>query len=359
MSAYRLYDTWFRVIRKLLPMERITRVRNAVWMIVGLYLGQSVHLARIASRLPVGEAKLTSTTDRFRRFLRNAAFRVRPWYRPIAERLLARAALSGTIRLILDGSKVGAGQQLLMVALAYRQRALPICWTWVRGARGHSTARKQLALLGYVHGLLPSGTSVLVVGDCEFGTIAVARQLQNWHWQYVLRQKGNTQVSVSSTTIAWCDAVSLVPARDQVVWYPHAIVTIKHLFHARLLGYWALGEDEPWLLLTNMDQPQAALRAYRRRMWVEEMFGDWKRHGVDLETTHLRHVLRLSRLVFLVAVLYLALVDQGARTIKAGKRPLVDRSDRRDLSIFRIGLYSVDRYLARDQRLTLHLVPWF
>jgi len=340
-------------------MERITRVRNAVWMIVGLYLGQSVHLARIASRLPVGEAKLTSTTDRFRRFLRNAAFRVRPWYRPIAERLLARAALSGTIRLILDGSKVGAGQQLLMVALAYRQRALPICWTWVRGARGHSTARKQLALLGYVHGLLPSGTSVLVVGDCEFGTIAVARQLQNWHWQYVLRQKGNTQVSVSSTTIAWCDAVSLVPARDQVVWYPHAIVTIKHLFHARLLGYWALGEDEPWLLLTNMDQPQAALRAYRRRMWVEEMFGDWKRHGVDLETTHLRHVLRLSRLVFLVAVLYLALVDQGARTIKAGKRPLVDRSDRRDLSIFRIGLYSVDRYLARDQRLTLHLVPWF
>jgi hypothetical protein len=358
MSAYRLYDTWFRIIRKLLPAERITRVRNAVWMIIGLYLGQSVHLARIASRLPVGEAKLPSTTDRFRRFLRNAAFRVRPWYRPIAEHLLARAALSGTIRLILDGSKVGAGQQLLMVVLAYRQRALPICWTWVRGARGHSSARQQLALLGYVHSLLPSGTSVLVVGDCEFGAIPVARQIEHWKWQYVLRQKGNTQVSVSSSAIAWRDLASLVPERGQVVWYAHAIVTIKHLFHARLLGYWEPGEDEPWLLITNMDQPQAALRAYRRRMWVEEMFGDWKRHGVGLETTHLRHFLRLSRLVFLVAVLYLSLVDQGARAIKAGKRPLVDRADRRDLSIFRIGLYIVSRYLARNQRLTLHLAPY-
>ena len=311
MSAYRLYDTWFRVIRKLLPAERITRVRNVVWMIIGLYLGQSVHLARIASRLPVGKAKLTSTTDRFRRFLRNAAFRVRPWYRPIAGRLLTEAALSGTVRLILDGSKVGAGQQLLMVAVAYRHRALPIAWTWVRGARGHSTSHKQLALLSYVHDLLPSGTSVLVVGDCEFGAVAVARQLHHWKWQYVLRQKGNTQVSVSSTAIVWRNLASLVPARDQVVWYPHAIVTLKHLFHARLVGYWAPGEDDPWLLLTNLDDASAALRAYRRRMWIEEMFGDWKRHGVDLETTHLRHVLRLSRLVFLVAMLYLALVDQG------------------------------------------------
>jgi hypothetical protein len=359
MSAYRLYDTWFRVIRILLPAERITRVRNAVWMVTGLYLGQSVHLARIASRLPVGDAKLPSTTDRFRRFLRNAAFRVRPWYRPLAERLLAEAALSGTVRLILDGSKVGAGQQLLLVAVAYRHRALPICWTWVRGARGHSSARQQVALLGYVHGLVPSGTSVQVVGDCEFGAIAVARQLQHWHWQYVLRQQGNTQVSVSPTAIVWRDLASLVPERETVVWYSHAIVTLKHLFHARLVGYWAAGEDDPWLLLTNLDDASAALRAYRRRMWIEEMFGDWKRHGVDLETTHLRHVLRLSRLVFLVAVLYLSLLDQGARAIKAGKRPLVDRSDRRDLSIFRIGLYIVSRYLARNQRLTLHLVPWF
>jgi len=126
MSACHLYDTWFRRIRKLLPAERLTRQRNLCWMIMGMYLSKSIHLSKIACRLPF-RAKLTSITRRLRRFLHNADFRPREWYRPIAEQLLARAALSGTVRLIVDGSKVGAGHQLLMVAQAYRKRGLADC----------------------------------------------------------------------------------------------------------------------------------------------------------------------------------------------------------------------------------------
>ena len=36
MSANRLYHTWFEQIRQLLPDERITRVRNFVWLLVGM-----------------------------------------------------------------------------------------------------------------------------------------------------------------------------------------------------------------------------------------------------------------------------------------------------------------------------------
>lgn len=59
------------------------------------------------------------------------------------------------VRLLTDGTKVGFGHQLLMVAVAYRRRAIPIAWTWVKSARGHSSAVKQCALLAYVRGLLP------------------------------------------------------------------------------------------------------------------------------------------------------------------------------------------------------------
>ena len=34
----------------------------------------------------------------------------------------------GEIRLIADGTKVGFNHQLLMIAIAYRRRALPIAW---------------------------------------------------------------------------------------------------------------------------------------------------------------------------------------------------------------------------------------
>ena len=81
-------------------------------------------------------------------------------------------------------------------------------------------------------------------------------------------------------------------------------------------------------------------------MWIEEMFGDWKGHGWDVETTHLRHPARLSRLVLALALLYIWLVLWGARLIKAGRRAWVDRSDRRDLSLFRIGLDTLHRCFA-------------
>ncbi len=73
------------------------------------------------------------------------------------------------------------------------------------------------------------------------------------------------------------------------------------------------------------------------------MFGDLKKNGFDLERTMLRHFDRLSRLTLAVALLYIWLISIGTRTIRDGLRVLVDRKDRRDLSIFQIGLRFIER----------------
>jgi uncharacterized BrkB/YihY/UPF0761 family membrane protein len=78
-------------------------------------------------------------------------------------------------------------------------------------------------------------------------------------------------------------------------------------------------------------------------MWIEEMFGDMKKHGFDLERTMLRRFERLSRLTLAVALLYVWLISVGTRTIRDGLRNMVDRNKRRDLSIFQIGLRFIDR----------------
>ena len=88
------------------------------------------------------------------------------------------------------------------------------------------------------------------------------------------------------------------------------------------------------------------VRYYKRRMWIEEMFGDMKKHGFDLENTMLHTFQRLSRLTLAVAFLYVWLISIGTRTIHAGLRHLVDRNDRRDLSIFQIGLRFIQRRLV-------------
>jgi hypothetical protein len=87
-------------------------------------------------------------------------------------------------------------------------------------------------------------------------------------------------------------------------------------------------------------------------MWIEEMFAeDFKGHGFDLESTQLRRFARLSRLTLAVAMLYVWLVEHGARrVIKRGQRRLVDRSDRRDHSVFGLGCNMLDRCLAQVTR---------
>ena len=70
---------------------------------------------------------------------------------------------------------------------------------------------------------------------------------------------------------------------------------------------------------------------------IEEMFGDFKKHGLDLERTHLRHFLRLSRLTLAACLLYLWLIALGEHVLVHGLASQVDRTDRRDLSIFRLG----------------------
>ncbi|MGF1506860.1 MAG: hypothetical protein ACFB51_17270 [Anaerolineae bacterium] len=59
----------------------------------------------------------------------------------------------------------------------------------------------------------------------------------------------------------------------------------------------------------------------------------------------MHHGLRLSRLTLLVVLIYLWLAAIGEQTITQGLTHLVDRSDRWDLSIFRLGLDFLDRCL--------------
>jgi hypothetical protein len=358
MPAYQHYDTWFRQIRELLPEERVTRVRNLTWFIVGMHEAESIHLSHIAKKLPFA-ATVPSIVQRFRRFLMTPDFRFREWYEPVARDLLTQVAAHTKVRLIIDSTKIGTHQQLLMVALAYRKRALPIAWTWINSKQGHSSAYKQKALLSYVHSLIPKEVAVELVGDSEFGAGPVLEQLKQWGWQYALRQKGDTQVCLGQQISSWHRFDTLAPQRDKVFFYPHTLLTKKHLLHTHLLAYWETGEEDPWLLATNMPTGHEALRAYRRRMWIEETYGDLKGHGLDLEKTRLRHLQRLSRLVFVVALLYLWLVTRGSQVIKNGERYLVDRRDRRDLSIFRIGLDTIDRLCAWGRSFSIRLIPYF
>jgi hypothetical protein len=321
MPINQLHGTLQRLLLRLRPGERVTRIRNWSRLLVGLCLSRSVHLSKIANKIPTTtsttKATLPSATRRLSRLLDNAAIRVRAWYEPIARSLLERAAAKGAdeIRLIVDGSKVGFEHRLLMVGLAYRRRAIPVAWSWVRSEKGHSSSHKQRALLGYVRRLTPNGARVLVVGDSEFGAMETLKQLEEWGWYYVMRQKSSHLVRSSQHQHQqqWRTLGELIERRGEKVWLEGALLSRLHAHQTNLVLYRKKGEKEPWLLATNLPSSREALSAYKKRMWIEGMFADFKGQGFDLESTRLRRFGKLSRLTLAVAMLYLRMAG-GVRS---------------------------------------------
>ena len=358
MPVQRVYFSWFEVLRQLWPKERITRVRNMAWLIAGLWVSESIHLSQIAKRLP-WDIRSTSIERRFSRFLHNRAVRVRDWYEPVARMLITRALSSvGEVRLILDTTPVHHRAQVVIVSLAFRRRALPLVWAWIPQGKGHSSSYKQKALLAHVRRWIPPDAQVVVVGDSEFGSGALIQQLKAWGWDYVLRQKGRILIQFADRK-GWTPLKEVSVNPGESYWYPNILATKKYQHACNLLVHWEVGEKTPWLLLSSYPTRGQTLQAYRRRMWAEEMHRDLKSQGYHLDKTHIRDWQVLSRLFLALALLYVWNIAIGTVVIKRGQRPWVDRRDRRDLSVFRIGSDTLMRRLSLGKPIWIRLVPYF
>jgi hypothetical protein len=352
-----LYRSLHDYLLQRIPDACDTRLTNLIYLMMGVFQSSSVQLNLIARKTPI-RAKKLSIVKRLTRFLDNPAVRVRDWYHPFAEQVLGSAGAAGQVHLIIDASKVAFGFRLVMVSVAYQRRSLPIAWTWLLGSRGHSSTATQVKLLDYVRRLLPLAVKVSVVGDSEFGHPLLVENLRFWGWDYALRQPGDHLVLLRNTG-RWQRIDTLPVVKGQAVWIGHLLLTQASPYPTHLVLFWQPGEPRPWYLATNLLDPRATLRLYRRRMWIEEMFGDMKKHGFDLEASHLRHFLRLSRLTLAVCLLYLWLVALAEHVITHRLVHEIDRTDRRDLSLFRLGRDFLERRLTLFDPIPNVAVPNF
>lgn len=232
--------------------------------------------------------------------------------------------------------------------MGYGIRALPLIWSVHRGKRGIVHAKDQTAPLRGRVPLIPQKTEVWVVGDAGFGRVALMRWLGRRHRHYYLRV--NSAYHYSRRRAGWA-AVATIPVQEG-----------RHCSRAGFGGsdrrtsagssWWPIGSEGRRSRGSWSPTRQRACgpsRLYRKRIWIKELFGDLKEHGFDLEATHLQDLGRLSRLALAAMIVYVWLIALGSRVIKRGLRYLVDRRDRRDKSLFRIGWDWIERCLALDK----------
>jgi len=351
------YGKWKTRLKQLIPDTCASRVTNLVLLIVGIFESKSVHVSVLARKLPI-RAKKLSIAKRLERFMSNEAVDVEAWYHPWASWLIQSASAGGTLHLVIDGTKVSAYCRQIMIAVAYQRRTLPLMWDWVEHPRGHCTTEQQIALLKRLHQLIPSTVEVSFVGDNEFGAAKLMALLDEWGWHYALRQKGSTLFQIQGKT-TWQSFNNYPVERGDLIWFGNVLLTQSHAQPTRVVIHWKPGEKEPWYLATSQLSGRPTIGLYKRRMWIEEMFGDMKGHGFNLELSRFRTPARLSRLTLAVCILYVWLVTMGEHVLDNQLNGEVDRTDRRDLSIFRLGWDWLERQFVFDDPIPILLRPNF
>ena len=226
------------------------------------------------------------------------------------------------------------------------------------GSKGQTKVEEQLALFKQVANMLPSAAEIWVVGDAEFQSVCLLCWFWSRNWHFVIRQQGKNKVCWAGQPWLKINALALEPGQNRVMGWVRLTEKYNHGWYWLLL-HWEVGQAEPWYLVSDQPGQADLLKIYGQRMWVEEMYGDMKGHGFDLETTQLKQADRIGRLFLGFCIVFVWLITLGNWVVKRGYRHLVDHKSRRDKSYFRLGWDWVERCCALNRSIPLRFKPYF
>jgi hypothetical protein len=308
-------------LKRRLPNQRKTQRTKLALLVSTMLDVRSANLMDLAAGLPreadrtgpLGNAQRYMGYQWITRLLGNRLVISDAIMEPFSREVLERAAANGEpVTLILDQSKMSDRHQVLMLALRWGERALPLAWRVeaTDGAIGFDT---QKALLDAAAPWLPGQAKVRLLGDRFYGTADLISWCQERDWDYRLRLKGNLVMfdGTGKTTTGKC-------AKDRVYSLENVELTGRRArTHIGIIQ--DPGHAEPWIIamyrcaLPEGPEKPGYLRTleYSGRWGIEPMFADFKSRGFGIEETHLRYPDRLDRLILVMALALYVAVSTG------------------------------------------------
>ena len=349
------------------PTGNLARhLRTLAALVCGIVGSKKTHLPAVASKLPGGSSprggKRESRAKRFARFLQNPRVTPETFFVPYAQALVDSLP-PGPLVLVMDGSQVGRGCMALMLSVLYEckhphgagKRAVPLCWQVVKAKKGHFPQEKHQELLAQATALIPSGRTVIFVGDGEFDGGDLLQDITAAGWHFVCRTAKNVLLQEAD----WPDetfslsALGLQPG--DCVELSDVLFTAQGLGPLLVGAVWDSAQKEPLLLVTDLDFLWQARFWYKKRFSIETFFSDQKSRGFYLCHSHLSQPERLSRLLMATCLAYYWMVCLGAEVVRQGWQATIHRTERCDLSLFQLGLLWLEHCLNEGWPLPVRL----
>jgi Transposase DDE domain len=271
-----------------------------------------------------------------------------------------------TLPLAIDATLDGEKLVALVVSVLYRGSAIPVAWQILPANVEGAWLPHLLALLEAIQPAVPAGWQVVVMVDRGLWSPTLWDRLcrQGWHplcrirTDATFRPQGGKRLPVralvGSPGRAWVGCGEA---------YKHAATRRR----ATLIVIWAVGQEDPWVLLTDLPPTAVGPSWYALRFWIELGFRALKGIGWQWEHTRRLEPGRVRRHWLVLAVATLWALATGTRVEDATaqgrdpaylRHPVSPVAQQRQVSVFAWGISRLRRQLAQ-RRLwrTLWLAP--
>ncbi|MDJ0718548.1 MAG: IS4 family transposase [Prochloraceae cyanobacterium] len=294
-------------------------------LVCSLQFHKNVKIEKLSSNLPF-PIKCDSRRKKIRRFLILPVLSVTLLWLPLIKKIIeTQFNLGERLTIIIDRTQ-WEKNNILMVSIAWKNRALPIYWLLLN-KQGSTNFYEQTAVLRPVLRLLKK-YKLLVIGDREFRSTELAVWLNKKKVYYILRLNKSTKIKPKYQKYQSLDSLNIKPG-DRII-HKRSLVTeesTKDRFNVVI--YWKRKKKkkqltEPWFLITNLENKDEVITIYSQRMGIEAMFRDCKSGGYNLEGTKANEQ-RLTNLILLVAIAYTASCLKGLKIRLTGCQEYISR----------------------------------
>jgi hypothetical protein len=327
------------VFCKVKIVKNLARQKFVMSFLLGLIRSRKVHFCEVAQDLNE-QVQDISNEVRIQDFFRQAELN----YEQVALLMCLLLKQKEKIRLCIDRTEWDFGKcqvNILMVLACQGALHLPLYWELLDNKSGNSSTQDRKAILGKCIGLLGKERIGIVIADREFVGHA---------WLKYLKDNG----------IGFCVRLPkhhLIERLDGRVLPPQELVQVQalHLQDCLVDGVWGQvylkrlpGGD--LLYLFGTIQARYLGQVYRRRWTIEACFQSLKSRGFDLESTHLKDLTKLKKLVALVSMAFGMCLSLGIHQHERVKKIKVKKHGYKANSFFRHGLNTIRGMMKKNEK---------
>jgi hypothetical protein len=340
-----LCSVWHQQVKDFFTSLHGHQSKTLAMFVLGAIKAKSMVLPLVAEELLAeSDAKAPSIERRLERFLSNKKIETEETWDEFLGQVMPY--FRGTpMQLVIDLTSYEEHAQVIYIGILQQSRVLPLVWKVMPGQDKWDQGLWE-CIDHLCERLAPhlGETPCRIIGDSAFGCFPMVKLCEKYQWQYLFRICGEHTCEHWSRgrLLPTCSVSELVKEPGKR-FYGHIRLWQEQQIETNLSACWEAEEEEPLLVISDQPASRQRINEYRLRWRVESTFQDLKSRGWDWESSHVRRLDRIDRMLLVLFLALWWLAHLAASCIHHGKRDRYDRHDRRDKGLFRLGrLYLLD-----------------